>query len=193
MATIRAVGDDYPLRRQLRIARVSSAPGGEPSGAPPAGEVYADPRLIEALGLKLDDTLAFGVGALRVTGVLRAEPDASDELLQLSPPLMANRSDVDAAGLLGPGSRASYRLMFAGAPSAIAELRDWLKSRSAGYRLISIGDTPRGLRAAFDRAGRFLSLPALLAVLLAGVSTALAANRFARHGGGAALSGCPPG
>ncbi len=35
------------------------------------------------------------------------------------------------------------------------------------------------MRNSFDRAGRFLALSALLAVLLAGVATALAANRFA--------------
>lgn len=181
MATIRAVGDGYPLRGQLLVSREASATAGTPGGAPPAGEAYADPRLMEALGLKLGDALEFGAGTLRVTGVLRAEPDASGELLQISPPLMVNRADVDAAGLLGPGSRASYRLMFTGAPEAIADLRDWLKPRARGYRLVGIEDTQRGMRAAFDRAGRFLSLSALLAVLLSGVATALAANRFALH------------
>ena len=181
MATIRAVGQGYPLRGQLRVSRTLSAITGTPERAPPIGEAYADPRLIEALGLKLGDALEFGAGTLRVTGVLRAVPDASDALLELAPPLMVNRADVDAAGLLGPGSRAAYRLMFTGAPDAITELRDWLVPRTRGYRLIGLADTQRGMRAAFDRAGRFLSLSALLAVLLAGVATALAANRFALH------------
>ncbi|WP_140723892.1 ABC transporter permease [Pseudomonas sp. Hp2] len=181
MATIRAVGDGYPLRGQLLVARDAGAANAVPGGAPPRGEAYADPRLMEALGLKLGDALEFGAGTLTVTGVLRAEPDASGELLQISPPLMVNRADVDAAGLLGPGSRASYRLMFAGEPEAIAGLREWLQSRANGYRLVGIEDTQRGMRAAFDRAGRFLSLSALLAVLLSGVATALAANRFALH------------
>jgi putative ABC transport system permease protein len=181
MATIRAVGDGYPLRGQLLVSREMSGTAGTPGGAPPVGEAYADPRLIEALGLKLGDALEFGAGTLKITGVLRAEPDASGELLQLSPPLMVNRADVDTAGLLGPGSRASYRLMFVGAPDAIAGLRDWLKPRATAYQLVGIQDTQRGMRAAFDRAGRFLSLSALLAVLLSGVATALAANRFALH------------
>ncbi|MFT4246862.1 MAG: FtsX-like permease family protein [Pseudomonas sp.] len=181
MATIRAVGAGYPLRGQLLVSREATATSGTPDGPPPPGQAYADPRLMEALGLRLGDALEFGAGTLRVTGVLRAEPDTSGELLQLSPPLMVNRADVDAAGLLGPGSRASYRLMFAGAPDAIAALRDWLGPRAKAYRLVGIEDTQRGMRAAFDRAGRFLSLSALLAVLLSGVATALAANRFALH------------
>lgn len=178
MANIRAVAAGYPLRGALLVAHAANAPA-TPSGPPPPGQAYADPRLLEALGLQLGDALEFGAGTLKVSGILRAEPDASGELLQLSPPLMVNRADVDAAGLLGPGSRASYRLMFAGDAGAIAALRDWLKPRASAFRLVGIEDTQRGLRAAFDRAGRFLSLSALLAVLLSGVATALAANRFA--------------
>ncbi|WP_369940174.1 ABC transporter permease [Xanthomonas medicagonis] len=179
MANIKAVADGYPLRGELLVARDTAGAGGERAGAPPRGQAYADPRLLEALGLKLGDDLEFGAGTLRVTRVLRAEPDASGELMQLSPPLLVNRADVDAAGLLGPGSRASYRLMFAGAPEEIAALRAWLQPRAKAFRLVGIEDTQRGVRGAFDRAGRFLALAALLAVLLAGVATALAANRFA--------------
>ncbi|UYK84163.1 FtsX-like permease family protein [Xanthomonas sacchari] len=179
MANIKAVATGYPLRGELLVARDTVGAGSERAGPPPRGEAYADPRLLEALGLKLGDALEFGAGTLRVTRVLRAEPDASGELMQLSPPLLVNRADVDAAGLLGPGSRASYRLMFAGAPGEIAALREWLAPRAKAYRLVGIEDTQRGVRGAFDRAGRFLALAALLAVLLAGVATALAANRFA--------------
>ncbi len=179
MANVRAVGDGYPLRGQLLVGRDVAGVQSQVAGPPPPGQAYADPRLLEALGLRLGDSLEFGAGHLRVTRVLRAEPDTSGELMQLSPPLMVNRADIDAAGLLGPGSRASYRLMFAGPPKAIAELRAWLKPRASEYRLVGIEDTQRGMRDAFDRAGRFLALSALLAVLLSGVATALAANRFA--------------
>jgi len=178
MANIKAVGAGYPLRGELRVSR---APGGagEVAGTPAPGEAYADPRLMQALGLKVGDALEFGAGTLTVTRVLQAEPDTSGELMQLSPPLLVNRVDVDRAGLLGPGSRASYRMMFAGDAAAIADFRGWLQPRAKGLRIVGIADAQRGVRGAFDLAGRFLSLAALLAVLLAGVATALAANRFA--------------
>lgn len=179
MANIRASRDGYPLRGQLLVSKDGAGTEGSVASAPPPGQAYADPRLLEALGLRMGEQLEFGAGHLTITGVLRAEPDASGELMQLAPPLLVNRADIDAAGLLGPGSRASYRLMFAGAAEAIADLRAWLKPRASEYRLVGIEDTQRGMRAAFDRAGRFLALSALLAVLLSGVATALAANRFA--------------
>lgn len=179
MANIKAVSAGYPLRGELRVGRALHDAASETAGTPPPGEAYADPRLMQALGLKIGDALEFGAGSLTVTRVLQAEPDTSGELMQLSPPLLVNRVDVDRAGLLGPGSRASYRMMFAGPAEAIADFRAWLAPQAKGYRIVGIADTQRGVRGAFDLAGRFLSLAALLAVLLAGVATALAANRFA--------------
>lgn len=179
MANIKAVSAGYPLRGELRVGRALHDAASETACTPPPGEAYADPRLMQALGLKIGDALEFGAGTLTVTRVLQAEPDTSGELMQLSPPLLVNRVDVDRAGLLGPGSRASYRMMFAGPPEVIADFRAWLAPQAKGYRIVGIADTQRGVRGAFDLAGRFLSLAALLAVLLAGVATALAANRFA--------------
>ena len=180
MATIKGVDAGYPLRGELRVAADAGGLDARSAAAPAPGEAYADPRLLDALGVAVGDDIEFGSHELRIARVLMAEPDASGELLQMAPPLLVNRSDVDAAGLLGPGSRASYRLMFAGDAAGIAALRGWLQPRlDPGQRLVGLEDAQQGLRNSFDRAGRFLALSALLAVLLAGVATALAANRFA--------------
>ncbi|MDA5338679.1 FtsX-like permease family protein [Stenotrophomonas maltophilia] len=179
MASIKAVQAGYPLRGTLRVR---ATPGGAliaGAGMPPKGQAYADPRLLQGLGLKAGDDLEFGAGTLRIAGIIEAEPDAGGDLLTLSPTLLVNRADVEGTGLLGPGSRINYRLMFAGPADQVAALRQWLLPQVKGLRLLSVDDTQRGVRQAFDLAGRFLGLSALLAVLLAGVATALAANRFA--------------
>ncbi|WP_312310457.1 ABC transporter permease [Stenotrophomonas indicatrix] len=179
MASIKAVEAGYPLRGALRVR---ATPGGAliaDAGMPAKGQAYADPRLLQALGLKAGDDLEFGAGTLRIAGIIESEPDAGGDLLTLSPTLLVNRADVEGTGLLGPGSRINYRVMFAGPAADIASFRQWLLPQVKGMRLLSVNDTQRGVRQAFDLAGRFLGLSALLAVLLAGVATALAANRFA--------------
>ncbi|EZP47511.1 Efflux ABC transporter, permease protein [Stenotrophomonas sp. RIT309] len=179
MASIKAVEAGYPLRG---ARRVRATPGGAliaDAGMPAKGQAYADPRLLQALGLKAGDDLEFGAGTLRIAGIIESEPDAGGDLLTLSPTLLVNRADVEGTGLLGPGSRINYRVMFAGPAADIASFRQWLLPQVKGMRLLSVNDTQRGVRQAFDLAGRFLGLSALLAVLLAGVATALAANRFA--------------
>lgn len=179
MASIKAVEAGYPLRGALRVR---ATPGGAliaDAGMPAKGQAYADPRLLQALGLEAGDDLEFGAGTLRIAGIIESEPDAGGDLLTLSPTLLVNRADVEGTGLLGPGSRINYRVMFAGPAADIASFRQWLLPQVKGMRLLSVNDTQRGVRQAFDLAGRFLGLSALLAVLLAGVATALAANRFA--------------
>jgi len=180
MATVKGVDAGYPLRGELRVARDAAALDAVAATAPGVGQAYADPRLLEALGVRVGDEIEFGGSEVRIAGVLLAEPDASGDLLQMAPTLLVERGDVDRAGLLGPGSRASYRLMFAGEADATAAFGDWLRPQlRGGMRLVTLDDARQGMGEAFERAGRFLALSALLAVLLAGVATALAANRFA--------------
>ncbi len=109
MASIKAVQAGYPLRGTLRVR---ATPGGAlvaEAGMPPKGQAYADPRLLQGLGLKAGDDLEFGAGTLRIAGIIEAEPDTGGDLLTLSPTLLVNRADVEGTGLLGPGSRINYR------------------------------------------------------------------------------------
>ncbi|MEW5309795.1 MAG: hypothetical protein WDW38_001655 [Sanguina aurantia] len=92
-------------------------------------------------------------------------------------------ADAEQAGLLGVGSRARHRLLLAGEPAAVQDWRDWAQSTTLpqGADLITTEQTQERMRTAFDRAGAFLRLTALLSALLAGVAIALAAQRYARR------------
>lgn len=179
LADIKAVDAGYPLRGRLETTADRAGLDPVQSEPPAPGSAYADARLMDALGIEVGDHVEFGDGELLIARRLYAEPDASGELFQLAPRLLVNLADVESAGLLGPGSRAQHRLMFAGEPGDVAAFREWLRPQAQGYRLLTIADAQQQLRGAFERAQRFLGLAALLAVLLAGVATALAANRFA--------------
>lgn len=183
LADIKAVDSGYPLRGELVVSEDAAGTRTRTAPAPGRGEGYADARLMDALGIVPGSLVELGDRQVRISQRLVSEPDAGGELFQLAPRLLVNLSDVEDAGLLGPGSRASHRLMFAGTPGAVDAMRDWLQPRltreGRRFRLITIEDAQEAVSGAFERAGRFLSMAALLAVLLAGVATALAANRFA--------------
>jgi putative ABC transport system permease protein len=179
LAEIKAVDAKYPLRGEMVLAEDMGGMNLRRGSAPAAGTAYADARLLDALGLVPGGSLEFGDRMLELPARLHTEPDASGEMFQLAPRLLVNLADVEDSGLLAPGSRAAHRLMFAGEPSAVDDFRQWLAPRMDGFRFVSVADAQRAVRGAFERAQRFLSLAALLAVLLAGVATALAANRFA--------------
>lgn len=181
LADIKAVDDAYPLRGELHAGSAASGADAGPSPPPPPGEAYADARLLDLLGIQTGARVAFGDGSLVVSKRLYSEPDSGGDLFQLAPRLLVNIADVERMGLLGPGSRATYRLMLAGSPAQVAALRKAVRRAKldVGLRPLSVENTQQTVRSAFTRAQRFLALAALLSVLLAGVAAALAASRFA--------------
>ena len=96
---------------------------------------------------------------------------------------MMSLADAEQAGLLGVGSRARHRLLLAGDPAGVQRWRDWAETTTLpqGAQLITPEQTQERMRTAFDRAGAFLRLTALLSALLAGVAIALSAQRYARR------------
>ncbi len=177
---VQATDAHYPLRGTLELA---DATGHAYNGhAPAAGVVYLDHRALVALHLKVGQRLQLGGRELTIGAELLRQPDGG-ELLALAPRALMSLTDAEQAGLLGVGSRASHRLLLAGAPAAVRGWRDWAQSIALpqGAQLITPEQTQERMRSAFDRAGAFLRLTALLSALLAGVAIALAAQRYARR------------
>jgi putative ABC transport system permease protein len=182
LTAIRAVGPGYPLRGRLKIADAPFAPARETDELPGRGEVWLDSRLLARLGARVGDTVNIGASAFTVTRVLDYRPDQGSAFVDLAPSLLIPLADLPATELLGPGSRASYRLLFAGTPRQIRDFRDELNERkSQAERLESVDEESPQVQASTRRAGRFLNLSAIITVLLAAVAVAMAARRYTRR------------
>src|SRR6185437_6739165 len=177
---VEATDAQYPLRGTLELA---DAAGRHRIGhGAPQGTVYLDHRALVALGLKVGDQLQLGGRELTIAAELVRQPDGG-ELLALAPRAMMSLADAGAVGLLGTGSRARHRLLLAGSPADVQRWRDWARTATLpqGAQLITPEQTQERMRSAFDRAGAFLRLTALLSALLAGIAIALSAQRYARR------------
>ena len=157
---VRATDAAYPLRGTLRLA---DAAGHIYTGhGPAAGGVDLDHRALVALGLTVGDRVQIGGRELMIGAEIVREPDGG-ELFAIAPRALMNLADARAAGLLGTGSRARHRLLVAGTPTAVTQFVGWLKAhRPPDAELITPQRTQQRLRVAFDRAGSFLRLSALL-------------------------------
>ncbi|HEV2539589.1 MAG TPA: FtsX-like permease family protein [Frateuria sp.] len=176
---VAAVDGRWPLRGTLELA----AHGRSMTGHGPApGRLYLDHRALVALGLAVGDRVQLGGLELTIAAELVREPDGG-ELVAMAPRALMSLADAQRAGLLGTGSRARHRLLVAGTPAAVGDWLGWVKARALpqGAELITPEQTQERMRSAFDRAGAFLRLTALLSALLAGVAIALAAQRYARR------------
>lgn len=192
LAEVKAVGPGYPLRGALQV---SDRPFSTPrtiTAIPSPGQVWLDERLLQTLGLQVGDSVDLGSRNFRIEQVLAYEPDRAGDLFSIAPRLLLNLADIPSTGLVQRGSRVEYRLLLAGEPAALEGFRAWAKPLlKTGEKLQGVRDARAELRAALERAQRFLSLAALVSVLLAGVGVAIAARRFAaRHWDSVAIMRC---
>ena len=192
LAEIKAVATGYPLRGALRTAPALNAPDAQTHAIPARGTAWPDERLTAALGAKTGDALSLGGLRLTVAAVLTLEPDRGVNIFAIAPRLLINLDDLPATGLIQPGSRVTYRLHLAGAPAAVAAFRLWQAQHlQRGEHLSDLSNARPEVRNMLDRAQRFLSLAALLAVVLAAVAVGFAADRYMRrHLDGCAVMRC---
>lgn len=183
LTNVRAVSDGYPLRGKVLIANEPFVPGHPAAGIPARGEVWPDSKLLAAIGARVGSELSIGATTFRVTNVLISRPDQGGTFSELAPSLLMNDADVASTQLIQPGSRVSYRALFAGDRNRIDTFKSWLMAhKKRSERVHDITDASPQIRNAVDRAGRFLSLASLVSVLLCAIAVAMSARRYVhRH------------
>lgn len=179
LADIKAVSPGYPLRGALRISDGVGVPDRGAVGVPVPGSVWVDEKLATDLGLSPGSLVQVGSRRFRVAAILTQEPDRGVNFFALAPRLMLNLADLPATGLVGFGSRVSYRLLLAGERQGVqAFRREGERGLARGERIEGVENARPEIRSAVDRAQKFLGLSTMLTVVLAAVAVALSARRF---------------
>ena len=183
LTNIAAVTAGYPLRGRVLVAAEPFAKGTPATSIPAPGEVWPDSKLLAAVGGRIGTRLAIGAAEFRVSRVLISRPDQDATFAQIAPNLLMNAADLAATQLIQPGSRVSYRALFAADPWRIAEFKGWLAlHKRRAERLRDINEASPQVRTAVERAGRFLGLASLVSVLLCAIAVAMSARRYVgRH------------
>lgn len=193
LASVKAVTADYPLRGSLRVADGPGVPdrlAGQT--VPEPGTIWVDPALLPALKASVGDAVELGERRFTIARLITLEPDRGVSFVNLAPRILMRADDLASTRLIQPGSRETYRLLFAGPPQAMAAFRTDLEKRlSRGQKLESLEAGRPDIRNTLDRAERFLALVALLTAMLSALAVALAARRFtSRHMDAAAVMRC---
>ncbi|HVL54910.1 MAG TPA: FtsX-like permease family protein [Burkholderiaceae bacterium] len=183
LTSLKAVSDGYPLRGTVRIADRAAAPDRAATGVPERGTLWADPQLLQALGIGPGATIQLGDLQFVARHLITIEPDRGANFVNFAPRAMIALDDLQATGLVQPASRVTYRLLVAGDPAALQRFEHWAEARlERGQRLETLENARPELRMTLERSQQFLALVALLAALIAAVAIAVAARRFSdRH------------
>ncbi len=178
---VKGVSPGYPLRGRLLTAAQANAEDRATDQIPAPGTAWIEPRGLRILDIEVGDLVYMGEHELVIDRVLTYEPDRGGGPFMLSPRLLVNYSDVETSGLLGPGTRVNYRLLVAGAETAVQafgnRVEPLLQDRQ---RLVTATEADNQTGAALEQARRFLAVAALTAVILAAVAVLLSAVRFTR-------------
>lgn len=191
LTEIKAVAPGYPLKGRLRIAGVDGT-AQEVKSVPNPGQAWLDQRVLARLNVVVGDSLKVGRRELRVAARLVDDPDSNIGFLNVMPRLMLNEADLPSTGLITVGSRVTYRLMLSGDRDGLAAFREFASARlGPGQRVEDVRDARPEIRAALERAEKFLGLASMLSVILAAVAVALAARRYIeRHLDNCAMLRC---
>ena len=184
LTMITAVTEGYPLRGELLVADVMFGDTGPAVGVPAPGTGWAEPGLLGRMNLSVGDRVVVGNRELTIARVLEYQPNQmTGGMTQLAPGMMVNLADVPSFDVIRPGSRATYRELFAGTENAMETFRKFIEERKDdAWRVRGLEDAGEQINSAIERAQRFLTLASLVTVILAAVATAMAARRYAlRH------------
>ncbi|WP_114191605.1 putative ABC transporter permease subunit YbbP [Edaphovirga cremea] len=173
LAQVKATDQAYPLYGQLETRPVGLR--AEP------GTVLVAPRLMVLLNVKVGDMLDVGDTTLRISGELIQEPDSGFNPFQTSPPIIINLADAEKTGAIQPGSRLTYRYMFAGSANNIEEYGSRLAPQlKPGQRWYGMEESGGALSKSLQRSQQFLLLSALLTLLLSIAAVAVSMGHYCR-------------
>ena len=179
LVSLKAVSEAYPLRGNLQLVESPA----KLIGGPAAGSVWLDPAATIALNVQVGDQLKLGERQFLISGVLVRELDRGAGFMNFAPRVMMALADLNSTGLIGLGSRVTYRGLFAGSDAAIQDYEIWLRQQITinglrGIQVENLETAQPTMRKTLERAEHFLTLMALLTALIAAVAIALAARRY---------------
>lgn len=181
LASVKAISNNYPLRGELLI--------NEPNdgqivarNSPKPGRVWVDPSLLDKLKVKVSDSIELGAATFVIAGTINKEPDASFSVFTQGPRVFINEADIEKTQVVQPGSRLTYRYLFAGDNADIELFEQWVKPNvGEAQRWYDIKSQQSPLANALNRAEKYLSLASMLGIILAAVAVSVASRRYGQR------------
>ncbi|WAK02213.1 ABC transporter permease [Methylobacter sp. YRD-M1] len=192
LAGVKSVSALYPLRGHLKTTTSDYLDETSVDKGPDPSTAWVDKRVLSALKLKLGDPLTVGEKKLAVSRIITYEPDKRGDFYSFSPRVMINQQDLEATGVIQPGSHVHYFFQFSGDSKSLAAFNRWVKPQlNPSQRLMDIHEDRPELGSALERAERYLGLSSIVVILIAGVAIAMATRRYTeRHFNTTAILRC---
>jgi len=173
LVELKAVDAAYPLRGKLETAREITASRTSTRDIPARSEVWVDSKLASLV----DMPLQLGEKTFAASQLLTFEPDRGGAIFNMAPRILMNFADLADTGLVVPGSRVRYRLMFAGEAADVSRFKIWLiTNMQAGEEIQDLENARPEMRRALERTRKFFALAIVLTLVIAMTAIAITAR-----------------
>lgn len=175
LAMVKAVTSPYPLIGALDVSMSSTDP------IPKKGDIWLHADWRDRFGIKKQDVITIGDVSFTVTHFIEKEPEVGANVFNIAPRIIMNQADLNATGVIGPGSRVEYRLQMVGDANKLSDFSAWVKpTLSVHEKLIDFKEDRPELSKTIDRAERYLIFIAFSSIILAGTTILLVLREYAR-------------
>jgi putative ABC transport system permease protein len=183
LVDLRAATSDYPLKGVVKVADQPFGLGQATDQLPKTGEAWVESRLFQSLGLAIGKSIEIGEQSFVIKKVLSEVPDAGFSVFGGDPKVLIGEGDLAATQVIGPGSRATFSYFFTGSEQDLDAYYAWLAPQldSEIQRWLSVSDDDSAIGRSIAKAEQYFLLASLLAIVLAAVSIAVAAQRYSQR------------
>lgn len=192
LVSVKAVSSSYPLFGQVAIADSRFGEARRVPRGPEPGEAWLAGQGMDRMDLSVGDTVTVGKKTLKLTAVLRQEPDRGASFYSMNPRLLIHLEDLAATGAVARGSRLDYEVGMKGEPARLAGIQSQLEdSLRPDQELETVDENREGTLGPLRQLTLWISLAVLLVTLLCGAAIFLATGeRVQRRSRYAALLRC---
>lgn len=179
LVELKAVDAAYPLYSRVELEQsgdLASLLAAKDGGLPGAA---VDPQALIRLNAQPGDRLGIGEAEFEIRAVIAREPDRATDGLTLGPRVMIAADALQATQLVQPGTLAYWHYRVKLRPGLTAlQMQDIAQKdfAASGWRIRDWKEGSPGIRRFLDRAGLFLVLVGLTALLIGGVGVANAVH-----------------
>jgi len=182
LSELDAVSSTYPLRGSLQVKTSLDQQESQSVGAPELGTVWVEQSVLSRLNVTLGEQLEIGVATFTIAGVVTDIPDRSYRVLIAGPSIFLNIKDMPLTELIQPGSRVTYKYLFAGDVNDVEAYEKWIKPKiNEAQRWYDAKSAQNRLSSTLNTAEKFLSLASMLGIVLAAVAVAVASRRYGQR------------
>lgn len=178
LTSVKVVEEGYPFYGEVELA--STRPFADTLQP---GTTIVEQNLLDRLALSIGDSLRVGETILQIVDVVTYEPDRPVAVFSFGPRVFVNATDLEATGLIRPGSRVTYKtLLQVGNDTQMEALAARLEAATVERERVETYRTAQSaVQIFFDNFLTFLRLIGIFTLLLAGIGIQSSLTAFLKE------------